>query len=123
MAYRCQVEKLVYCLVGSVITLYSVSGEKLKQWFFGSAAEAKAVYFASIGQALAFKVDAFFLLVVGGCNRKEYKMPQVKVSDEITLYISNEDFNRLVSETRISESDVKFRESDSLNSILAEFGF
>ena len=50
-------------------------------------------------------------------------MPQVKVSDEITFYISNEDFNRLVSETRISERDVKFRESDSLNSILAEFGF
>jgi len=49
-------------------------------------------------------------------------MPQVKVSEEITLYISKEDFNRLVSETRISESDVKFRESDSLNSILAEFG-
>lgn len=49
MAYRCQIEKVVFCLVGSVITLYSVSGEKLKQWFYDSAAEAKAVYFASIG--------------------------------------------------------------------------
>ncbi len=50
-------------------------------------------------------------------------MPQVKVSDEITQYISNEDFNRLVSEPRISEDDVCFRESKSLNAILAEFGF
>lgn len=49
-------------------------------------------------------------------------MPQVKVSDEITLYISNEDFNRLVSEPGISESDVTFKESKSLNAILEEFG-
>ena len=49
-------------------------------------------------------------------------MPQVKVSDEITLYISNEDFNRLVSEPEISENDVTFKESKSLNAILAEFG-
>ena len=49
-------------------------------------------------------------------------MPQVKVSDEITLYISNEDFHKLVSEPQISEDDVCFKESKSLNAILAEFG-
>lgn len=49
-------------------------------------------------------------------------MPQVKVSDEITLYISNEDFNRLVSEPGISENDIVFKESKSLNKVLAEFG-
>ncbi len=64
-----------------------------------------------------------FLLVVGGCNRKECKMPQVKVSEDITLYISREDFNKLVSEPRVSECDVNFKEVSSLNKILAEFGY
>ena len=50
-------------------------------------------------------------------------MPQVKVSEDITLYISRDDFNRLVSEPRVSEDDVKFKEMNSLNKILAEFGY
>ena len=50
-------------------------------------------------------------------------MPVVKVSDEITFYISNEDFYKLVSEPKITESDVKFKESKSLNKILKEYGF
>ena len=49
-------------------------------------------------------------------------MPQLNVSDEITLYISKEDFNRLVTEPRITESDVTFKESKSLKAILKEFG-
>ena len=49
-------------------------------------------------------------------------MPQLNVSDEITLYISKEDFLKLVSEPKISENDVVFKESKSLNKILAEFG-
>ena len=50
-------------------------------------------------------------------------MPQVKVSEDITLYISREDFNKLVSEPRVSECDVNFKEVSSLNKILAEFGY
>lgn len=49
-------------------------------------------------------------------------MPQVKVSDEITQYISYEDFERLVTMPGLSENDVCFKESKSLNAILAEFG-
>ena len=49
-------------------------------------------------------------------------MSQLNVSDEITLYISKEDFNKLISEPKISENDVVFKESKSLNKILAEFG-
>ena len=49
-------------------------------------------------------------------------MQQLNVSDEITLYISKEDFLKLVSEPKISENDVVFKESKSLNKILAEFG-
>lgn len=49
-------------------------------------------------------------------------MPQLNVSEEITLYISKEDFNRLVTEPGITENDVTFKESKSLNAILAEFG-
>ncbi len=49
MAYRCTLENHTLCLVGSVITLYDDSGNKLRQWFFDSIAEAKAVYFACVG--------------------------------------------------------------------------
>jgi len=49
-------------------------------------------------------------------------MPQVKVNDGICEYISHEDFLKLVSEPQISEDDVCFKESKSLNAILAEFG-
>ena len=49
MAYRCEIKDQVLCLIGSVITLYTVDGVKVKQWFYDSIAEAKAVYFASIG--------------------------------------------------------------------------
>ena len=44
MAYRCNYENQVLCLVGSVITLYDNEGAKLRQWFYDSIAEAKAVY-------------------------------------------------------------------------------
>ena len=49
-------------------------------------------------------------------------MSQVNLSEEITLYISRDDFNKLVSEPKITESDVKFKESKSLSKILAEYG-
>lgn len=45
------------------------------------------------------------------------------VSKEITEYISVNDFIKLVSEPRISEDDIKFKEEKSLNAILAEFGY
>lgn len=45
------------------------------------------------------------------------------LSDEICLYISQEDFDRLVSEPGISESDVKFYEEPNLNQVLSEFGY
>lgn len=48
MAYRCLLQDSMLCLVGTVITLYSSDGQKLKQWFYDSKEEAKAVYFASI---------------------------------------------------------------------------
>lgn len=48
MAYRCSLKDSILCLVGTVITLYGSDGQKLKQWFFDSKEEAKAVYFASI---------------------------------------------------------------------------
>ena len=49
-------------------------------------------------------------------------MPQVKVNDCICEYISHEDFERLVTEPGLLESDVCFKESKTLNDILAEFG-
>lgn len=49
MAYRCNINHQVLCLVGSVITLYDDKGYKLRQWFYDSIAEAKAVYFACVG--------------------------------------------------------------------------
>ena len=49
MAYQCNYNNMSLCLVGSVITLYDDKGNKLRQWFYDSIAEAKAVYFACVG--------------------------------------------------------------------------
>ena len=48
---------------------------------------------------------------------------EVNVSDEILYYISEEDFNKLVSSPDVTELDVDFKEMPSLKSILAEFGY
>ena len=45
------------------------------------------------------------------------------LSDEICYYISQEDFDKLVSEPGISEDDVKFHEEPSLKKLLCEFGY
>lgn len=45
------------------------------------------------------------------------------LNDEICVYISSEDFSKLVSEPGLSESDVKFHEDVSLERILEEEGF
>lgn len=50
-------------------------------------------------------------------------MPVVKVSEEITQYISKEDFERLLSNPSITERDINFKETKSLKSILSEFGY
>ena len=49
MAYRCTLNGQELYLIGSVITLYDNKGTKLRQWFYDSIAEAKAVYFACVG--------------------------------------------------------------------------
>ena len=120
MAYRCTLNGQELCLIGSVITLYDNKGTKLRQWFYDSIAEAKAVYFACVGQAL-LSGNAFFI-VQSVCLRKEIKMHEVILSDEITEYISADDFNKLVSVPNISENDIKFKTAPSLKTLLSEFG-
>lgn len=50
-------------------------------------------------------------------------MPVVKVSEEITQYISKEDFERLLSNPSITERDINFKETKSLKALLSEFGY
>lgn len=50
-------------------------------------------------------------------------MHEGELSDEICLYISADDFNRLVSVPGISESDIFFKEEPSLRSVLKQFGY
>lgn len=51
-------------------------------------------------------------------------MPKsVNVSNEITEYISVSDFNKLISIPSITEDDINFKETKSINAILAEFGY
>ena len=49
-------------------------------------------------------------------------MHEVILSDEITEYISADDFNKLVSVPNISENDIKFKTAPSLKTLLSEFG-
>lgn len=45
------------------------------------------------------------------------------VSSEITEYISVSDFKKLTSIPSITEDDISFKESKSINAILKEFGY
>lgn len=47
-------------------------------------------------------------------------MNECVLSDEICLYISAEDFNKLVSVPNLSESDISFREVPSIKSYCQE---
>ena len=49
MHYSIDLQGYRLSLVGSVITLYDDKGAKLRQWFYDSKEEAKAVYFACVG--------------------------------------------------------------------------
>ncbi len=48
MAYRYSLNSFTFCLVGTVITLYTKNGFKVKQWFFKSKDNAKSIYFALV---------------------------------------------------------------------------
>lgn len=50
-------------------------------------------------------------------------MHECVLNDEICLYISSEDFSKLVSEPSISENDIKFHEEPSLKALLEKEGF
>lgn len=51
-------------------------------------------------------------------------MPKsVNISNEITEYISVNDYQRLISIPSITEDDINFKETKSINAILKEFGY